>query len=146
MSAEGPTSPPCNCSGAMYPGVPMMERASILIPCPSRCRPRDAEVGHDRLLVASLAHEHDVAALEVAMDDAGLMSGPEPVRHLDCERERVIEGQPACLRHRSRSVCPRSSSMVKNHTAALPSPCLSEVIHTADIRDAIWSARGALRA
>jgi hypothetical protein len=79
-------------------------------------RPREAEVGDDRAgASAAPGHEHDVAALEVAMDDPERVGGVEALGHLLDEPARLVGRQLAALQ-RSARVSPDSISMVRKVT------------------------------
>ena len=84
MSADGPTSAPAACSGAMYSGVPIARPEAVRPPSPSiaRARPKSPTLGTApaigrRRRVVGVRLDQDVGGLQVAMDD------PVPMRQID---------------------------------------------------------------
>ena len=72
MSVHGPISSPVTCSGAMYDGVPI--NAS---PCSGAAGVVGPREGRNRLIATPTitVAEHDVGALEIAVDHARSMGG-----------------------------------------------------------------------
>ena len=70
----------------------------VLVLNPSERMPRDAEI-HD--LRAAALEQHDVARLDVAVDDAALVREGEAVGDLQRDLDRLVGGQLAFLQARA---------------------------------------------
>ena len=58
-------------------------------------------------------HQHHVARLQIAMDDACAVGAVERVADLDRQRQRLIDGKPGDRRNRSASVSPSRYSSTR---------------------------------
>ena len=121
MSVRASASLPSSCSGAMYWNVPSRLPASVSgfacvgkverPPAPSPAGSatlRQAEVEELR----SRLRQHDVAGLEVAMDDARAVRLVERVGDLRADPQRLVERQGP-FSSRSASVSPSRCSITR---------------------------------
>jgi hypothetical protein len=123
MSLRASASLPSSCSGAMYWNVPRIVPRDVSgwLSCRRRRqarrlrgrvrRRRELREAEVEQLHAGL-RQHDVAGLEVAVDDALPVRRVERARDLDADAQRLFERHRSAP-SRSASVSPSSSSMTR---------------------------------